>query len=215
MGVTKTDFMRGMQCPRMLWLDRHRPEFRVIPPEVQELLDRGNEFGDRAMGMFGPFVETTVRREDGRLNISAMLKKTQELLREGTPVICEAAFSHYNNYCALDILRRTENGFSMYEVKNSDEVKEQFVKDVAFQRYVVTKCGLPVRSCFVVLPGNGEEYRVEDVTPQARQLYRWVDENIWRLGKVKFSKEEVFVQVGPQCEEPYRCWYYDYCHGEK
>lgn len=23
MGVTKTDFMRGMQCQRMLWLDKH------------------------------------------------------------------------------------------------------------------------------------------------------------------------------------------------
>lgn len=23
MGVTKTDFMRGMQCPRMLWIDKH------------------------------------------------------------------------------------------------------------------------------------------------------------------------------------------------
>lgn len=58
MGVTKTDFMRGMQCQRMLWLDKHHPELKVIPPEVQARLDAGNEFGDKAMGMFGPFVET-------------------------------------------------------------------------------------------------------------------------------------------------------------
>ena len=43
MGVTKTDFMRGMQCPRMLWLDKHHPELKVIPPEVQARLDAGNE----------------------------------------------------------------------------------------------------------------------------------------------------------------------------
>lgn len=36
MGVTKTDFMRGMQCQRMLWLDKHHPELKVIPPEVQD-----------------------------------------------------------------------------------------------------------------------------------------------------------------------------------
>ncbi len=23
MAITKTDFMRGMQCPKMLWLDKH------------------------------------------------------------------------------------------------------------------------------------------------------------------------------------------------
>ena len=57
MGITKTDFMRGMQCERMLWLDRHHPEFKVIPPFVQKRLDRGNEFGDSAMGIFGEYTE--------------------------------------------------------------------------------------------------------------------------------------------------------------
>ena len=79
MGVTKTDYMRGMQCPKMLWLDRHKPEEKVIPPEVQELLDKGNEFGDRAMGMFGEYVEMTAYREDGRLDFSAMLQRAREL----------------------------------------------------------------------------------------------------------------------------------------
>lgn len=49
MGVTKTDYMRGLQCPKMLWLDKHKPEEKVIPPEVQERLDEGEQvrgFGD-------------------------------------------------------------------------------------------------------------------------------------------------------------------------
>ena len=111
MGGTKTDYMRGMQCPKMLWLDRHKPEEKVIPPEVQELLDKGNEFGDRAMGMFGEYVEMTAYREDGRLDFSAMLQRTQEHLLDGTKVLCEAAFRYYGNYCAVDILRRTESGY--------------------------------------------------------------------------------------------------------
>lgn len=82
MGVTKTDFMRGMQCPRMLWLDKHHPELKVIPPEVQARLDAGNEFGDKAMGMFGPFVETTTYKADGKLDYNAMLQKTKECIEE-------------------------------------------------------------------------------------------------------------------------------------
>lgn len=62
LGITKTDFMRGMQCPKMLWLDKHKPSLKVIPPEVQARLNAGNDFGDRAMGMFGPYEEMTVYR---------------------------------------------------------------------------------------------------------------------------------------------------------
>ena len=41
---------------------------------------RGNRFGDSAMGMFGPFVETTTYREDGRLDYAAMLSKDRSVL---------------------------------------------------------------------------------------------------------------------------------------
>ena len=44
MAITKTDFMHGMQCPKMLWLDKHKPSLKIIPPEIQARLDAGNEF---------------------------------------------------------------------------------------------------------------------------------------------------------------------------
>ena len=56
MGLTKTDYVRGMQCPKMLWLDRHKPEAREIPAEVRCRMVRGNDFGDRMMGVFGPYI---------------------------------------------------------------------------------------------------------------------------------------------------------------
>ncbi len=52
MGITKTDFMRGMQCQKMLWLDKHKPDLKVISKEVQQRLDAGNDFGDREMFNF-------------------------------------------------------------------------------------------------------------------------------------------------------------------
>ena len=106
MGVSKTDFMRGMQCPKMLWLDKNKRDERIIPPEVQARLDAGNEFGDKAMSIFGEYVEVTTYKEDGRLDYTAMIKKTQCCLLDGTAVICEASFSNYGNYCAVDILKK-------------------------------------------------------------------------------------------------------------
>ncbi len=212
MGVSKTDFMRGMQCPKMLWLDKNKRDERIIPPEVQARLDAGNEFGDKAMYMFGEFVEVTTYKADGRLDYTAMIKKTQECLIGGTQVICEAAFSHYGHYCAVDILRKVGSRYEIYEVKNADCVEEQFVKDIGFQRFLLTSCGVRVSKCFVVYRGqDGAEYSICEVTEQAKEYSKWVSENIWRLNKIKMQSDEPMVEMGEQCQVPYECWYCEYC----
>ena len=217
MAITKTDFMRGMQCRKMLWLDKHRPRLRVIPPEVQARLDAGNDFGDRAMGMFGPYEEMTVYLPGKTIpDKKAMIARTQEHLAKGTPVICEAAFSNYNNYCAVDILRKTETGYDFYEVKNAPEVHEQFIRDAGFQYYIITRCGLKIGKIFIVTYGPEEEnpFLPVDVTKQAKGYYRWINDNIWDLNRMQKEPQEVMVEPGDQCCTPYECWYYGYCHGQ-
>ena len=86
MAITKTDFMRGMQCRKMLWLDKHRPGLRVIPPEVQARLDAGNDFGDWAMGMFGPYEEMTIYRPGTRIpDKKKWRRKPGSICRRGQP----------------------------------------------------------------------------------------------------------------------------------
>lgn len=215
MGITKTDFMRGMQCRRMLWLDKHRPGLRIIPPEVQARLDAGNDFGDRAMGMFGPYEEMTVYLPGRQIpDKTAMLARTQEHLLKGTPVICEAAFSDSGNYCAVDILRKTENGYDFYEVKNAPEVREQFVRDAGFQYCILTRCGLEIGRIYIVIHGPDEmnPFVPVEVTGQAKEYRQWVDENIRELNRIQESAQEVMVKPGRQCHNPYDCWYSSYCH---
>lgn len=213
MAISKTDYLRGLQCPRMVWLFKHKPEEQIIPPEVEERLDAGNDFGDEAMSYFGDFVETTAYKEDGRLDYKKMIERTKECLEEGTPVICEAAFSYLGNYCAVDILRRAEDGFELYEVKNSPAVKEVFLFDVAFQKYILKKCGVNVKRCYLLLHGE-EGIFAENISgvlyPYERQAYT----KVWEISKLKFSKEEVLFPVGEQCLSPYRCFFYEYCHRE-
>ena len=217
MGITKTDFMRGMQCRKMLWLDKHRPKLRVIPPEVQKRLDAGNEFGDRAMGMFGPYEEMTVYRPGTRIpDKKKMVEKTAEHLALGTPVICEAAFMNYNNYCAVDILRKTEKGYDFYEVKNSPEVHEQFIRDAGFQNYIISRCGLKIGRIYIVIHGPNEEkpFVPCEVTKEAKGYWRWINDHIWDLNRMQKERDEVLAEPGDQCCDPYACWYYGYCHGE-
>ena len=218
MGITKTDFMRGMQCRKMLWLDKHKPKLRVIPPAVQQRLDAGNDFGDRAMGMFGPYEEMTVYLPGRNIpDKKAMAEKTLEALREGVPVICEAAFIYYNNYCAADILRKTERGYDFYEVKNAPEVYEQFVKDAAFQYYIMHRCRLRIGKIYIVTHGPDEEnpFVPVDVTARVKAWEPWINDNIWDLNRMQKEKEEVAAEPGEQCRRPYECWYYGYCHPEE
>lgn len=218
MGITKTDFMRGMQCQKMLWLDKHKPGLKIIPPEVQQRLDAGNDFGDRAMAMFGPYEEMTVYLPGKTIpDTKAMIAKTAEHLEKGTPVICEAAFSNYNNYCAADILRKTDSGYDMYEVKNAPCVYEQFVKDAGFQYYIIHRCQVKIDKIFIVTHGHDEEnsFVLNDVTDQAKGYYKWINDHIWNLNRMQKQPEEYEMTTGDQCEKPYRCWYYEYCHREE
>ena len=220
MGITKTDFMRGMQCPKMLWLDKHKPGLKVIPPEIQKKLDAGNDFGDRAMSMFGDYEEMTIYYPGTtKPDKKVMREKTQEHLALGTPVICEAAFSYYNNYCAVDILRKTEAGFDFYEVKNASDVQEQFVRDAGFQYYIMSRCRIPIEKIYIVTHGSDVEspFVPNDVTEEAKGYAGWVNDHIWDLNRMQKQTEEIEMQPGEQCSKPYECWYYGYCHqiGEK
>lgn len=210
MGITKSDFMRGMQCEKMLWLDKHKPEEKIIPEEVQARLDAGNEFGDKAMGFFGEYTEVTAYKPDGSLDFKKMLENTKECIENRVSVICEGAFLWYGNYCAVDILKLTESGYEMYEIKNSDSVKEQFVKDAAFQYFILKKCGLKVPKVFIGY-NNGGELVFSEVTALCRKYYSLISDNIFRLNKVKFAKIEPCAEMGERCDYPYECWYKDYC----
>ena len=218
MGITKTDFIRGMQCRKMLWLDKHKPELRIIPQEVRDRMNAGNDFGDRAMGMFGPYEEMTVFLPGRDIpDKKKMAEKTADHIRLGTPVICEAAFIYYNNYCAADILRKTEKGYDFYEVKNTSKVHEQFIKDAGFQYYIITRCGIKIDRIYIVTHGPDEEnpFVPVEITKKAKGYFSWVDKNLWDLNRMQKEKEEVGTEPGDQCTCPYRCWYYEYCHGER
>ena len=214
MGVTKTDFVRGMQCPKMLWLDRHKPELKEIPPDVREKLDQGNDYGDRMMGIFGPYIEVQEyypgTKWPDRVRMAA---KTAELLAAGTKIICEAAFMDGSgNYCAVDILRWDDenNCYDMYEVKNATEITDRFVQDASFQAYLIRRTGLKLGRVFIVYHSD-EPYDIEEVTKTVEKHAPWVGENIDRLGRIKDQAEEYNCEMGVQCACPYECWYYGYC----
>ena len=104
-----------------------------------------------------------------------MLNKTQEYIKNGVPVICEAALSYNGYYCALDILKKDGEGWNIYEVKDFPTVEEQFIQDVAFQRYIAYMSGLIIKKCFIIYHSADEKnpFIIKDVTERADGYHKY------------------------------------------
>ena len=221
MYLSKSKYCRLWQCAKQLWLDANHPELQTEDPSREDRRTTGNEVGDLAMGLFGDYTEVTVLKDDGRPEISAMIEKTKACVAAGMENICEASFSYEGLYCAVDILRRQDGGYAIYEVKSSAHEAEIYGVDIAYQKYVLEHCGVTVTGTYLVCI-NSDYIRGEEL--DITQLFKIVDMADWvaletplipsRLKlaeKTLASKEEPICDIGEHCTNPYDCAYWAYC----
>ncbi len=221
MYLSKSKYCLLTQCPKLLWLDTYRRELKLQDPALEERMAIGNRVGDLAMGLFGPFTEVTVLKEDGRPDISAMIQRTRDCLEMGTENICEASFSYEGLYCAVDILRKEGEGYAIYEVKSSTHASHIYAVDIAYQKYVLEHCGVPVTGTYLVCI-NTDYVRGEDL--DIHGLFKILDlseavnsEVAFLPGRLRLAEETLASETEPNCDlgehcrDPYGCAYWDYC----
>lgn len=51
--LSKSRYTRFCQCPKMLWLDKNKPDLAVQDEALLKRFEEGNEVGDIAMGLLG------------------------------------------------------------------------------------------------------------------------------------------------------------------
>lgn len=219
MYLSKSKYCLLWQCPKLLWLDSNRRDLRTEDPSVQDRMIVGNEVGDLAMGLFGDYTEVTVMNGD-RPDISAMLELTQTCLKNGTQNICEASFSYEGLYCAVDILRKENDGYAIYEVKSSAHEAEIYGIDIAYQKYVLEHCGIKVTGTYLVCI-NADYVRDEEL--DIHQLFKIVDMSDWvametphiperlKLAETVMAADAPEMEIGEHCFYPYDCAYWAYC----
>ena len=219
MYLSKSKYTQVWSCPKAAWLSKNKPEQASVDENAKTRMKTGVEVGELARGLFGDYVNVTVASADGHLDLTQMIENTQREMGSGTPAICEASFSYEGLYCAVDILRKDGNGWSIYEVKSStDPNQDIYIADVSYQKYVLGKCGVHVtRVCIVCLDNQyiydgtlklEELFLVTDVTKEAEEAEKNVPATLRTAETVLNSMQEPKMELAEACVG---CAYWTYC----
>lgn len=217
--LSKSTYMRGRQCPKALWLYRHRRE--LLPPvdaARQAVYDTGTEVGLLAQQLFPGGLDCSP--EDPR-DFAPAIAATQRAIQEGRNVIYEAAFLHEGVLAALDILVRDAEGWKAYEVKSSTSPKEYQWHDAALQAHVIEGCGIPLVDVSIVHLNNSyvrqgpiDVHQLFTITSVKKLVDRELPDvpaRIEALKAVLQHPEPSAVDIGPHCSSPFACDFRHHC----
>jgi Domain of unknown function(DUF2779) len=216
MLLSKSQYLRGLQCHKSLWLYKNRPELRdVADGQDNALFNTGHTVGDCAKQLFpgGVEIEFTPGDFDGMINTTA------EHLEQGVETIYEAAFKEKGVFAMADVLHKTAAGWDIYEVKASTSVKPIYLNDAAIQYYALANV-LKINRVFLVHINNKYERQgeldikqllaVEDITDEILAKQAGITQNLADMTLMLQSGEPA-VDIGPQCSDPYDCDYKGLC----
>ncbi|MCR4916889.1 MAG: DUF2779 domain-containing protein [Prevotella sp.] len=228
-GLSKSRYTAFCQCPKNLWLKVYKPNEATIDAGLQARFAQGNVMGDLAMGLFGDFKEAHAEKADGSLDLTKMVEQTRQWMDEGVENICEASFICEGGYCAVDILRKTNGGWDIYEVKstsfpefNGQEAKlEKYAPDIAYQKWVLEQCGVNVTGTYLVCLNSDyvrhgeldvkQLFVVNDMKEMVENEYLKVKARVSQAMTVVNSEQEPDMDLSEYCMKPYGCAFWEYC----
>lgn len=216
--LSKSLFLRGLQCYKSLYLDRRHPELRGEISYAQErLFEMGKEVGRYAQRLFPGGV--IIAFED--IPISEQIVLTTDEIKKGTLTLYEPAFSYNNVFIKIDILHKSKAGWEIYEVKSSTEIKDFYIDDVAVQYYVLKGTGLPISKANLVYINNqyvrngdievDKLFIIEDITNGVEQRQGFIGEEIKKMREVLKEATIPDIDIGRQCHDPYDCDFISFC----
>ncbi len=215
MNLSKSSYCRGIQCKKMLWLEKHKPE-EMEEQNNDRILEQGNNIHEVARYMFGSHINIEYTE-----NLSQMIEDTINTIESYKDIIItEASFNYKNNFCSVDILKKQNNKYEIYEIKSSTELKDVYINDASYQYYVLTNLGLKVEKVYLVHINSeyvrigdldlDELFKKNDITKEVIDLQEKVKTNIKEINEYVENKEEL-KEIDENCFSPYLCPFFKYC----
>ncbi len=214
--LSKSQFIRGLQCHKSLWLLKHRPELRDQPDAAQQsLFETGNTVGDLACQLFPGGVEIQFDTQ----NFDGMMAQTRQLIEEGVEVIYEATFKENGIFAMADILVKNGEGWDVYEVKASTSVKDYHLNDATVQWFALSSV-LNLNRIAIVHVNNQyvrqgdldihQLFHIEDVTETVLERLDNVPDLIDAM-ETMLKGDEPNMEIGVHCDDPHACDFKGHC----
>ena len=216
MFLSKTQYIRGLQCHKSLWLYNNKPELRDTPNQAQEsLFNTGSDVGDLAKQLFPNGVEIELDSS----NFDGMIDKTKELIQSGCEVIYEATFKENGIFAMADILVKNGDCWDIYEVKASTNVKEYHLNDASVQWYSLSNT-INLNKVYIVHINNSYErngsldiknlFSIVDITEEVQNRQYQIPFNIEQMDLM--LKDNIpNIDIGTHCSNPYACDFEEHC----
>ncbi len=214
--------MAGLQCAKRLYLECYDPDRRDPLDEGRKaIFDVGRQVGEAARGRYPGGVMIT---DDHKLHDQAIRDTAAALADPRTQAIYEAAFTFDDIRVRVDVLARADDSaWDLVEVKSSTGCKEEYLGDIAVQTHVVEGCGVTVRRACLLHVNNqyvwhggpydlNELFTVQDLTTSTRAATPRILGRIEEMRAPLWATVPPSVAVGPHCEKPYHCPFYNHCH---
>ena len=208
--LSKSRYLNGLQCPRLLWIATNEPE-RIPEPDAatQHIFDQGHLVGELAKRLYPGGID--VASDDFKGNIAM----TKELLQQRRPLF-EAGVLSGQIYSRADILNPvSEDEWDIIEVKSSTSVKDINIHDVSFQKLCWENSGVKIRRCFLACINNqyvknGEIipeqlFAIHDITEEVAVASIELEAKVAEMLKIIDSPVCLEMGIGPHCSDPYDC----------
>lgn len=222
--LSKSKYIRGLQCDRALWLDVHKPRLARYTAEQMRRFERGREFEYAFKSQFPDAVDLSVEL---KRNVDAYPGRTAQLLDHADAIdLFEAGFLYDDVLVLADVVHQNPDGtLDIYEVKSGATLSETYRCDAALQHYVIAHCREVRRFSLVYrnpgYPENPESpenpehpefpYSIEDITDYVQSRQSEIARNIAVMKQIVLASSEPDTPTGQHCLEPYACPYRHYC----
>jgi len=220
--ISKSKYLSGLQCPKLLWTHFNNREAIPKTNDTQQyIFDTGHMVGDLAKRLYpgGKEVPMVFQADDA---IELTVTATRDLIKRRIPIF-EASFLVDGRYCRVDVLvpvpgpdgdRLSGDTWDLVEVKSSTRVKDVNINDVAFQYDTLTRSGIKLNRLFLMhidtsyVRGDKFEverfFHLEDITERALRLTDYVPSAVNRMFEVIVGPDPD-TPIGPRCTSPYTC----------
>lgn len=220
MRLSKSKYIRGLQCHKSLWLYSFRKDLiPEVAPSLQAIFDQGHRIGELAWKRFpgGSLIE------DDHDHIPEAIESTHAAVSAGKGILFEAAVIHDGVLVRPDVLVRVkgQKSWDLIEVKGATEVKDVYVEDAGVQKYVLEGAGFPIRKTSLMVVNNGyvrrgvvdplEFFVLKDVTAKVAAIQEEIPGRVREMRAVLARKAAPDIDIGPHCHDPYDCEFIHHC----